>query len=201
MNLTSVTVRSLALAAAVGVLPVAATLSGASAAAPSAATSSAPAAATSAAPYCGIRWGSLPKSSPTMATSPVTNVRAGRHACYDRLVIDVRGTVPGYSVRYVSTFTGQASGMPISLRGGAKLAVVVNAPAYTAAHTPTYTPRNRSEVVPVAGWTTFRQVRWDSSFEGYTSLGLGVRATLPFRVFTLTDGTTSRVVIDVAHRW
>jgi hypothetical protein len=104
-------------------------------------------------------------------------------------------------VRYVSTFTGQASGLPIPLRGGAKLSVVVNAPATTASGAPSYTPRNRAEVVPVAGWTTFRQVRWDSSFEGYTSLGLGVRARLPFRVLTLTDGTTSRVVIDVAHRW
>ncbi len=200
MNTLSVTTRSLAVAAAVGVLPVAASLSGASAAAPSSTTTAATA-ATSAAPYCGIRWGSLPKSSPTTVTSPVTNVRAGRHACFDRLVIDVRGKAPGYTVRYVSTFTGQASGLPIALRGGAKLAVTVNAPAHTAAGTPTYTPRNRSEVVPVTGWTTFRQVRWDSSFEGYTSLGLGVRARLPFRTFTLTDGTTSRVVIDVAHRW
>ncbi|BAS14136.1 conserved hypothetical protein [Arthrobacter sp. Hiyo8] len=40
------------------------------------------------------------------------------------------------------------------------------------------------------------------SFEGYTSLGLGVRARLPFRVFTLAGpGTGSRLVIDVAHMW
>jgi len=32
-------------------------------------------------------------------------------------------------------------------------------------------------------------------------MGLGVRARLPFRVFTLTDATTSRLVIDVAHHW
>ncbi|HET6919349.1 MAG TPA: hypothetical protein VFI46_07775 [Jiangellaceae bacterium] len=38
--------------------------------------------------------------------------------------------------------------------------------------------------------------------EGQTTLGLGVRARLPFRVFVLSgpaDG--SRVVIDVAPRW
>jgi hypothetical protein len=200
MNTLSVTTRSLAVAASVALLPVAASLSGASAAAPSTAPVAA-ASTTSTTPYCGIWWGSLPKSSPTMVTSPITNVRAGRHACFDRLVIDLKGKAPGYSVRYVTTFTGQASGLPISLRGGAKLAVTINAPAYTASGTPTYTPVNRSELVAVSGWTTFRQVRWDSSFEGYTSLGLGVRARLPFRAFTLSDATTSRLVIDVAHSW
>ncbi|MDQ1596268.1 MAG: hypothetical protein QOH40_2824, partial [Arthrobacter pascens] len=40
------------------------------------------------------------------------------------------------------------------------------------------------------------------SFEGYTTLGLGVRARLPFKVFTLAGpGSGSRLVIDVAHHW
>ena len=48
----------------------------------------------------------------------------------------------------------------------------------------------------------FRQVAWAGSFEGYSSLGLGVRARLPFRVFAL-DGPDagSRLVVDVAHFW
>jgi hypothetical protein len=32
-------------------------------------------------------------------------------------------------------------------------------------------------------------------------MGLGVRARLPFRAFTIQDATGSRLVIDVAHRW
>ena len=56
--------------------------------------------------------------------------------------------------------------------------------------------------VNVAGYTTFRQVAWAGSFEGQTSIGLGVRARLPFRVFTLAGpGGGSRIVVDVAHRW
>jgi len=189
MNTTRTTrsrlaIRSLVVAATLGVVPVAA--------------ASAPA---QAAPYCGITWGSLAKSRATLVPGPVTNVRAGRHACFDRLVIDLRGKAPGYTVRYVNTFTGQASGLPIALRGGAKLAVTVNAPAHTSSGTPTYTPTNRAEVVDVTGYSTFRQLRWDSSFEGYTSLGLGVRARLPFRVFTIQDATGARLVVDVAHRW
>jgi hypothetical protein len=185
MNTTkSAITRSLAVALLAGTVPVAA------------ATTSA-----QAAPYCGITWGSLAKSRATLVPGPVTGVRSGRHTCFDRLVVDLKGKAPGYTVKYVNTFTGQASGLPISLRGGAKLAVTVNAPAYTATGAASYTPRNRAEVVNVTGYSTFRQVRWDSSFEGYTSLGLGVRARLPFRVFTLQDATGSRLVIDVAHRW
>jgi hypothetical protein len=155
----------------------------------------------SAAPPCRITWGSLEKSSATAVQGPITNVRSGRHSCYDRLVVDVSGQAPGYTVKYVNTFTGQASGLPIPLRGGAKLSVLVHAPAYNPDGTASYAPTNRKEVVNVAGYRTFRQVRWDSSFEGDTQLGIGVRARLPFRVFTLQDATTSRLVIDVAHRW
>ncbi len=40
------------------------------------------------------------------------------------------------------------------------------------------------------------------SFEGYTTFAVGVRATLPFRVFILAGpGSHSRVVLDIAHRW
>ena len=54
----------------------------------------------------------------------------------------------------------------------------------------------------MTGWTTFRQVAYAGSFEGQTSFGLGVRARLPFRVFTLAGpGAGSRIVVDVAHRW
>lgn len=63
-------------------------------------------------------------------------------------------------------------------------------------------PRSRKDLVGVNGWDTFRQVAWAGSFEGQTTIGLGVRARLPFRVFVL-DGPSggSRLVIDVAHFW
>ena len=54
----------------------------------------------------------------------------------------------------------------------------------------------------VSGYRTFRQVAWAGSFEGQSTVGLGLRARLPFRV-TAVDGpgTGSRLVIDVAHSW
>ena len=55
----------------------------------------------------------------------------------------------------------------------------------------------------VAGFATFREVKWAGSFEGYTTIALGVRGRLPHRVFTLYDPSTnrSRLVVDVAHHW
>jgi hypothetical protein len=157
---------------------------------------------------CSVSWGSLPKVHDTHAdTETLNGVRAGRHACFDRLVIDVGGqdaTFGSYDVRYVGTVVTEGSGAVVPLRGGAALQVVVKAPAY-GEHGPTFQPRDPREVVAVGGFTTFRQVAWAGSFEGQTTLGLGVRARLPFRVFTLagTPNTdhTPRLVIDVAHRW
>ncbi len=158
-----------------------------------AAVGSAPA---SAAPFCGITWGSLTKTAAPMATGSVTGVRSGRHDCFDRLVVDIgpgRGAV-GYSVAYVDTVRNPASGLPVSVSGGARLQVSVHAPA--TARVPA------SGTASYAGWQTFRQLRWVASFEGYTDLGLGVRARLPMRAFTLAGpGGGQRLVVDVAHRW
>lgn len=188
-------IRSLVVAAAIGAIPVTAAL-----ASPATATSSTTA-TTTAAPYCGITWGSLAKSRSTTAIGPVTGVRSGRHTCYDRLVVDLKGRAPGYTVKYARNVYTEGQGALVPLRGGAKLLIVVNAPAYDQSGNSSFVPKNQKEVVNVTGYTTFRQVAWAGSFEGYTSMGLGVRARLPFRAFTITDATTSRLVIDVAHRW
>jgi hypothetical protein len=156
-----------------------------------------PAVTATAAPYCGITWGSLTKSAPMAGTGSLTNIRAGRHDCYDRLVFDVTGTTRGYRVSYVNTVYHDPSGRVVPLRGGAKLSITVHAPTYNLAGTPTYRYANPAELVNVTGYRTFRQVAFAGSFEGLTTVGLGVRARLPFRVFTLPG----RIVVDVAHLW
>ncbi|MET1156651.1 hypothetical protein [Arthrobacter sp.] len=156
----------------------------------------------SAAPYCGLVWGSLAKADSAMSQAKLTNVRTGQHYCFDRLVIDLNGPVGGYTVRYVPQVTQDGSGLPIPLRGQAFLQVTVNAPAYDDNGNATYNPANPNELTDVNGYQTFRQVAWAGSFEGYSSLGLGVRARLPFRLFTLAGPDTgSRLVVDVAHFW
>ena len=156
-----------------------------------------------AAPYCGITWGSLDKTNSRMTAAPIVGLRAGRQPCYDRLVVDLRSApAPGWRVGYVSQVVEDGSGRPVPLRGGAFLQVAVLAPTHDSAGHPTYAPSNPAEAVGVAGFTTFRQVAFAGTFEGVTTIGLGVRARLPFRVFTLAGpGSGTRLVIDVAHRW
>ncbi|AXH97046.1 AMIN-like domain-containing (lipo)protein [Ornithinimicrobium avium] len=156
-------------------------------------------------PYCGISWGSLAKKNAVShTTGTLEDVRAGQHDCYDRLVLDV-DDVPGglsYDVRYVDVVRTEGSGKGVPLAGPAQLRIVLRAPAYDAQGRATYRPADRAHLVDVAGWSTFRQVAWAGSVEGQTTVGLGVRARLPFRVFVLDGpGDGARLVIDVAHRW
>jgi hypothetical protein len=149
-------------------------------------------------PACDTSWGTKPKRAPSSRTAPLVSIRGAQHDCYDRLVFDIRpGGADGYSVEYVDEVLEEGSGKPVPLRGGARLAVVVQAPAYGDDGKPTYVPADRRELVDVTGWRTFRQVAWAGSFEGQSTVGLGVRAELPFRVL-VTDGGT-HIVVDVAH--
>ena len=153
--------------------------------------------------YCGLVWGSLAETNPAMSTASVTNVRTGQHYCFDRMVVDLNGPVDGYNIRYVGNVAQDGSGALVPLRGSAFLQVTVTAPSYdNQTGKATYSPANKAELSNVAGYQTFRQVASAGSFEGYTTVGLGVRARLPFRVFTLDGpGSGSRLVVDVAHFW
>jgi hypothetical protein len=160
-----------------------------------------------AAPYCGLTWGSTAetRSDADPTDDFVDDVRSGRHACFDRLVVDVgaAGSSEGYDVRYVPEVRTDGSGDRVPLRGGAFLQVVVRTDVLDAGGDVRYEPASPAEVVDVRGYTTFRQVAWAGSFEGSTTLGVGVRARLPFRVLVLpaTSGNGVRLVVDVAHRW
>ncbi|MFC4493731.1 hypothetical protein ACFPA8_06220 [Streptomyces ovatisporus] len=160
--------------------------------------------ASAAAAACSVTWGSLPKTGDGTGNRPLTNVRTGRHDCYDRMVLDIRsgspaGT-PAYDVRYVEKFYQDGSGNLIEIGGGAILQIVASAPSYDPdTHQPTYGGKGGKPLpgVNLAGYKTFRDARFGASYEGTTQLGLGVRARLPFRVHPLGD----RLVVDVAHSW
>lgn len=138
-----------------------------------------------AASSCSVTWGSTAKTFNYPNRGPLTGLRTGQHACFDRLVLD-GGTTSG-RVSYVKAVRDQGRGAVVPLRGGAFLQIDIQDHA------------NRRPAMPnVSGYRTFRQVGWGGSFEAHTTVGLGVRARLPFRVFKVGD---HRLVIDVAHRW
>lgn len=159
--------------------------------------------ATAASAACATHWGSLKETSDAHPDSVVIGARAGRHACFDRFVVVLDGDAPGYRVRYVKKFVPDASGRKVELRGDATLAItLLGARAHDDDGKPTYRPATRRNMLDVSGFRTFKQAYWGGTFEGTTTMGLGIRARLPFRVFALEGaGDRTRLVIDVAHRW
>ncbi len=151
-----------------------------------------------------VYWGSLAKERAGSTISAIIGVRTGMHQCYDRVVVDLAGGGRlGFDVRYVGAVTQEGSGAPVPVRGGATIQIVVRAPAYsTSTGTVTYHPANPRELTNVTGYRTLRQLAYAGSFEGQTTIALGVRARLPMRVFVLDGpGAGQRLVIDIAHRW
>lgn len=146
-------------------------------------------------------WRTAATSSPLQTTAAVRKVATGRHACFDRFVVTITGSAarPGFYVGYVGQVRRDGSGTVVPLRGAAKLLVIAKAPAYDGRGRPTYRVRNPGELANVSAYRTLRQVAWAGSFEGQTSFGLGVRATLPFRTFVLRSGGVQRLVVDVSH--
>ena len=126
-------------------------------------------------------------------TPALTGIRAGSHPTYDRVVLDISGKAPGYRVRYVPVLTQDGSGFPVAVRGNARLQIVLTP---TRAHTETSgastlrTPARKRWFLPQVKETVLV-----GDFEGYVSVGVGLAAKKPFRVFTLSSPT--RIVVDV----
>jgi len=152
--------------------------------------------ATTAAAACSTHWGTGARHKGPMVQTKVRDVRAGKHACFDRLVIDLgAGRAPGYDVHYVRAFHADGSGKLVPTRGKAKLLVVVKAPAGNG-----FNASDR-HLVSVAGFASFRQIAGLGSFEGITSMGIGLKAKTPFRVLEFKNAAHKFViVVDVAHR-
>lgn len=153
--------------------------------------------AASATPYCGQVWGSQPEVVGSAPGGQLRAVRTGRHECFDRIVLDAVHFVSSYSVQYVDVVTEQGTGAAVPVRGGARLAIVPNV-----GHALWPTPATGASMADVGGYRTFRDVVWAGSSDRVTTIGLGVRARLPFRTFLLPGpGNGNRLVVDVAHQW
>ncbi len=158
--------------------------------------------ASAADPYCGITWGSQAKAGGTASGAALDGVRNARHACFDRVVFDFSGSADGYQVEYVSKFRTDGGGRQLAVAGGAILRVRLHANVFDELGHLHYARTAGDHVADVTGYQTLRDVVYGGCFEGRTTFGVGVRARLPFRVFSLAGpGSSTRIVLDVAHRW
>jgi len=172
-----------------------------------------------AATRCRTHWGTSVEKQVRAVDGPITGVRAARRGCFDRVVIRLKGTAPGFHVRYVSR-----AGVGIPLRGRTQLRILVQSSRFQVGQcmpvgcdgvAGEYRPPNWRNLINLKGFRTVRQVaitNQEYSLElneggydyditgGETTYGIGVRKRLPFRVFTRQYATTSQLVIDVAHR-
>ncbi len=154
------------------------------------------------APYCGITWGSQAKAGNASDHGALRDVRTGAHECFDRVVFDFVGPVPAHEVDYASEMRTSGKGERLPVAGGALLRVQLHTNIFDRLGRAHYARVAGDHVADLNGYRTLRDVVHGGGFEGRLTFGVGVRARLPYRVFTLpVSGSGGRLVIDVAHRW
>lgn len=124
----------------------------------------------------------------------LTNIRVGRHATYDRVVLDLTAA-PTYRYRFVDQLIADPSGNPVSLPGKKFLQVTLpGASAHDVDGHLTY----------LGPWTfrtpslrNVRAVAITGDFERVLTIGIGMNRQKPVHLFTLT--APNRLVIDVSR--
>ena len=142
-----------------------------------------------------------------MTAAPLYLVRAGQHTCYDRVVFDLNGPeAVGYTAKYVPVVTVDGSGAAVPVKGRAALEVVVRGPVQGSddqGHQPWVSPPavGQDLVAPTTldDWASLQEVAFAGSFEGQTTVAVGVREQRPFRVWISSDAHYRHVVLDIAH--
>lgn len=139
-------------------------------------------------------WGTVPVTVTGHAAVPpvpvVMDVRTAAHSgCgYDRLVVDISGMLPGYSVRYVHGLVTDESGRSITLPGQRDLLIVLKtAQAHTSAGALTL-----SRQVHLLRYPALTSWVLAGDFEGVVRLAVGLSGPRPVRVSELPG----RVVVD-----
>jgi hypothetical protein len=125
------------------------------------------------------------------------SVSPGRHACFDRLVLDFTGPMSGYSVDYVELAFTQPGGDVAGVRGGARLEIIAGA------STSRFEPENPRESSRSVAGAPF--VRWSiparSRDRASSASACGPACPSGPLCWPAGPADGSRLVVDVAHRW
>ncbi|GAA3507207.1 AMIN-like domain-containing (lipo)protein [Streptomyces showdoensis] len=128
------------------------------------------------------------------ATARVVDVRWGGHPTFDRLVVDVRGSLPPVSVRPVKVLRYDGSGHRVPLPGRFFLEIALSpATAHDQSGRSVYKgPRLTTIRLPA-----LKGVALTGDFEGVVTIGAAFDTKPAYTSFTLHS--PERFVLDVAH--
>lgn len=133
-------------------------------------------------------------TNPDAREPKVVNLRYAAHENFDRVVIDIKGRMPGGRIHYAKNFFYDGSGEPVPIKGRAGLALALNpAVAHDHAGNSVYEgPR-----IARPHLDTLKAVAFTGDFEGYVSFAFALTHRAQYRVFTMYD--PMRLVIDFRH--
>ncbi|HQR27025.1 MAG TPA: hypothetical protein PLP61_08310 [Nocardioides sp.] len=137
----------------------------------------------------GTAWA----GSPEARFPQILDLRYAEHKRFDRVVIDVKGRLPGGRTHYRREFRYDPSDLKVPIRGGLE---VVLRPAYVTDAQGHEVYEGPTLVRP--GLPALKAVALTGTFEGQVNFafGLAPRRT-PYRVFLLHD--PQRIVVDFKH--
>ncbi|MEV8633296.1 hypothetical protein AB0395_16710 [Streptosporangium sp. NPDC051023] len=157
-----------------------------------------PTPASSASPESGLRPPTSTREVEVRRTTDnpplVLGARFAAHEGFDRVVIDLRGGLPGYSVRWVPKLVQDGSGDPIDVKGGAYLQVTIT-PAN--AHGESGSPTWVGGPIFQADLGNVQTVVKTGDFEAVVGVGIVLDHKAGFRV--LEQRNPQRLIVDVAH--
>jgi hypothetical protein len=125
----------------------------------------------------------------------VIGIRSAPHPDqgFDRIVFDIDGPLPSYTVRYVDEVREDGSGRLVTMPGRRYLLIVFDpAQAHTEEGTALVIPTRRTLDYPM-----LRGYVLVGDFEGYVSVALGLDDVVGYRVGEL-PGNPGRIYLDVA---
>lgn len=129
---------------------------------------------------------------PSARAPKVIDLRYARHTHYDRVVIDIRGLIPGYRTSYHRTFHYDGSGATVPIRGGLQ---IVLRPAY--AHNDAGRSVYDGPKLVRPRFPQLKAIALTGDFEGQVSFAFGLADHATYRIFRLHD--PQRIVIDFRH--
>jgi hypothetical protein len=130
-----------------------------------------------------------------VARANITDVRAGTHDGYDRIVFQFRGGIPQFDIKSATPpFTADPSDLPLTVQGSSFISITLHGgTAQTETGASSYSgPRNFH-----LGFPTLVNLVQGGDFEAVSTWYAGLTRAACLRVSTLT--APDRLVIDVQH--